>query len=158
MKVFISHKREDSELARTICEVLANRGVPTYLDVQDPQIDPDHVGITDYIIDKIGGCTHLLPVVTDVTVRSWWVPFEIGIATEKRIPIATFIQARVEIPAFLRTWPFLQNGPDLVKFADLAMRRENIQRFDERYAKKSLGERSVSARGFESELKGLLGQ
>lgn len=50
-------------------------------------------------------------------VLSWWVPWEIGIATEKDHPIATFAKDDTTLPEYLRKWPYLKNQNDLDVYA-----------------------------------------
>lgn len=158
MKVFISHKKENSEQAKVIRYFLEQHGVPSFLDIVDEVIvgKPDH--IVDYIIKQLEGCTHLLPVVSSVTQLSWWVPFEIGVGTEKGMPITTFIVEHVKLPEFLTKWPYLYDTQGLEKYASIASRTNYLAQFNEGYFQKSLGSRHADARYFEMQVKRALGQ
>ena len=39
---------------------------------------------TDHIRENLNTCTDIIVVMSEATKESWWVPFEIGMATEKR--------------------------------------------------------------------------
>lgn len=87
-KIFISHKKEDSDQANTIAFQLRRNGVDVYLDVLDPRLQDGGEELSNYLQDRLSQCTHLLAVLSYNTRLSWWVPFEIGIATEKQYPIS----------------------------------------------------------------------
>jgi hypothetical protein len=120
MKVFISHKQEDEELAKQISNRLRNvHLIDTYLDVVDPKIaslsGPD---LAEYVRKIMDGCGSLLAVVSAKTAASQWVPWEIGIATEKNFPLATFAgSAAYALPEFLQKWPYLTNQLELDFYA-----------------------------------------
>lgn len=81
--VFLSHKREDKTECRKIAEYLSNAGIDYYLDDLDSDLqqaalmnNPEK--ITESIKKGIRESTHMLVVVSEKTVKSQWVPFEIG--------------------------------------------------------------------------------
>lgn len=87
VKVFISHKREDSATASRVCAALLSAAdVDAYVDVWDPHISGSAEDLVAYVRRQLGGCTHLMVVMSSATQGSWWVPFEIGLATEKEYP------------------------------------------------------------------------
>lgn len=120
-KIFISHKNEDSSIAHTIASQLRRNGIEVYLDVLDPQLQSNGEDLSNYLQDKLSQCTHLMAVLSYSTRLSWWVPFEIGIATEKQFPISSYITigSRSDIPEYLWKWPLLRNPEDLQKYAML---------------------------------------
>lgn len=119
MKVFISHKREDGEKARAIALRLKQiHLIDSYLDVIDPLIGAhDGPALAEHVQNQMNGCDSLLAVVSSATVNSQWVPWEIGIATEKRFPLATFANTLMPLPEFLQKWPYLKSDSDLDKYA-----------------------------------------
>jgi TIR domain len=117
MKVFISHQRADSELATRISSRLFSvHKIDTYLDVIDPSI-AQGTSLADHVRAQLGKCTQLLAVVSDATRNSWWVPWEIGIATEKDYPLATYAESVTVVPEYMRRWPYLQTNADLDLYA-----------------------------------------
>lgn len=119
MPVFISYYRPDDLKARRIYLQLTEQEVPAYLDELDPELQGAE-NVTETIIKRLASCTHLLAVISTETVRSWWVPFEIGVATRADDRIASYNttgEARSSLPDYLRVWPVLVTSSDLDAFA-----------------------------------------
>lgn len=109
MKVFISHKSEDVELAKEIAVSLEQKGFKLYFDAYDDVIKTT-VDRPSHIQNEIRNSTHLLVIVTKNTKDSWWVPFEIGLSTALDKKIATFTNMKnIPLPSFLRKWPVMDN-------------------------------------------------
>lgn len=121
MKVFVSHQKADSVLASSVAGRLkAVHGIDCYLDVIDPDGSKAGENLGDYIREQLGRCTQLLAVVSTNTKTSWWVPWEIGIATEKHQPIATYAGDNAPLPEYLRKWPYLRSQSDLDAYATVS--------------------------------------
>ncbi len=116
MTVFISYQRVDEAKARSIGDQLEALGVSTYIDVMAPLLASAQ-GVTKTILNRLRSCTHLMAVVSANTVRSWWVPFEIGITTERDRRITSYRRDTVPLPEFRRIWPVLDYDRELVDFA-----------------------------------------
>lgn len=118
MKIFISHQRADSTLATDLAaRLLAVHNIQSYLDVIDPALELSGDALADHVKDELGKCTQLLAVVSEATRSSWWVPWEIGIATEKEFPLATYAGGNTAVPEYLRKWPYLRSMADLDLYA-----------------------------------------
>lgn len=115
MPVFLSHKREDKDVTIRIANYLISNGITCYVDEFDPGLQSTD-DITNRLITAIGGCTHLMAVVSEKTNVSWWVPFEIGIGTEKKKRITSFQCDSVGLPDFLTKWPVLKTKSHLDMF------------------------------------------
>lgn len=113
MKVFISHQQKDAVAAKTVYDTLRYNGVEAYLDLLDSALLKDGRQLTSHIVSKIGESTDVIAVVSDNTKESWWVPFEIGVATDKPRPIATYICGWVSLPEYLDFWPQLRTPSDI---------------------------------------------
>ena len=118
MKVFISHKQEDELTALTVQKVLNSVGEEVYLDVLDNTITGDGEQLTKHIQDKLHECTDVIVILSNRTKESWWVPFEIGMATEKDMPIANFLLSYETLPEYLEYWPRLKNQQDVFKYVE----------------------------------------
>jgi len=117
IKVFISHKLEDAGQAKLISDRLRNvHNVDTYLDVLDPTIGRNGEELAQYVRERLASCTQLLAVISPLTKDSWWVPWEIGVASEKEYPLATYGGAAT-LPDFLKRWPVLRNEQHLDAYA-----------------------------------------
>ena len=158
MKVFISHQQADTSVAAAIAHRLKVRHqIDSYLDAIDPYISRPGEDIADYIRGVMNGCTQLLAVVSPSTKASQWVPWEIGVATEKDFPLATFGSNVLVIPEFLEKWPFLSSMEDLDEYGKAS--REARQSFTQKRAR--LTETAAlhdSTREFYRNLRSRLGQ
>lgn len=155
--IFISHKREDSGVATNIAARLRTHGVSSYLDVLDPQLEQNGDDLGEYLRQKIGTCTHLLAVVSPATTLSWWVPFEIGIATEKVYPLASYVSQGAPIPEYLQKWPYLRSDRDVDVFA-LQIGRSSTNTNVRNLAEATFSDRFRYARDFHRSLRAELGQ
>lgn len=117
IKIFISHQKQDSAIAAQVKNHLKDQhSIECYLDVVDPNLIKGEE-IADYVRKELGKCSLLLAIVSEATKNSWWVPWEIGVATEKDYPLASF-GTNVVLPEFLIKWPYLKSLADLDKYAD----------------------------------------
>ncbi|MEK8205318.1 toll/interleukin-1 receptor domain-containing protein [Paenibacillus sp. FSL L8-0696] len=127
-RVFISHKKEDSYQATEIAHQLTRNNIESYLDVLDPHLTGTGDELTKHLRSKLDECTHLIALLSQVTQLSWWVPFEIGLATEKEYPISSYVTSTAlrNIPDYLRKWPVLLDGLDLNKYIALLKQNKHI--------------------------------
>lgn len=118
MKVFISHQQADSHRALAVAARLkVKHGIDSYVDVIDPGVGSSGDDLADHVRNELGKCTQLLAVVSEATQKSWWVPWEIGIASEKDYPLATFAGQTTDLPEYLKKWPYLRSEADLDQYA-----------------------------------------
>jgi hypothetical protein len=116
IKVFLSHQKADSAMAGVIADRLKrHHQIDSYLDVIDPFISKGE-DLAQHIQLEMSKCTQLLAVVSEATKQSSWVPWEIGVATEKDYPLATFSEGTMP-PEFLRKWPYLRTLADVDAYA-----------------------------------------
>lgn len=158
IKVFLSHQSADSHA----CGIIAQRlkiyhDIDCYLDVIDPYMNRKGEDLAAHIQSEMSKCTQLLAVVSDATKASQWVPWEIGVATEKNYPLATYLAGTVTAPEFLRKWPYLRNSDDLDNYAraSKAAERSYVQKRDY-YTEATAKSRSTS--DFFTTLRASLGQ
>ena len=122
--VFISHKKEDLEAAKAIGEFLLNQiNVDIYLDIYDITLQEavsleKKQKIVESIRTGLSMSTHLLCLVSDKTHLSWWVPYEIGIASNQEKRIASLkLKGTEDIPSFLKTEKVLMNIRDFLEYS-----------------------------------------
>lgn len=115
MSVFISYRHTDRLKANEINNKLRNAGIETYLDVLDGESQTTN-DITNVITENIKKSSHLLAIVSQSTVLSWWVPFEIGEATITNRRICTYHHGVDKLPEYLDKWPKLTQMRDLEFF------------------------------------------
>ena len=125
MPVFISHRSTDTEQATAVHSYLSARGVRCYIDKLDEALQSTD-NITEVILARIKQCSHMMAVVSQQTRGSWWVPFELGVATDSDRRISSFKATNVDLPHFLSKWPILKDKYDLDKFIELYKRDSTI--------------------------------
>lgn len=154
MSVFISHRNADNALARHVFLFLRERGISCYIDDLDKDAKTTD-DITALLLDRLSCTSHLIAVVTQNTEGSWWVPFEIGVATESAKRIASYTRYRSLLPEYLLKWPAMQSDPDLDAFA-LAYRKDRP--IVEKRAYEGVSARRADAETFHRSLKASIGQ
>lgn len=119
MKIFISHKKEDEVTALKVVNTLTSAGVDAYLDLMDNITADDGEKLTKHIRGKLRECTDVIVILSSNTKKSWWVPFEIGMATEKDMPIANYLISQESLPDYLTYWPHLKSQEDVLKYIEI---------------------------------------
>lgn len=119
MKIFISHKKEDEETALKVVNTLLSVGVAAYLDLLDNITADDGEKLTKHICGKLRECTDVIVILSSNTKKSWWVPFEIGMATEKDMPIANYLISHESLPDYLTYWPRLKCAEDVLTYVEI---------------------------------------
>ena len=113
-RIFVSHYHEDRTLSKCIASWIRDFGMTAFLDIDDPDIPrKDDVEMADYIKSVINESHGLVVVTSNKTVNSWWVPYEIGVADQKDLVLATYIGDKINLPSYLRKWPMLSNKDNL---------------------------------------------
>lgn len=158
MKVFLSHQRHDSDLSQRIANRLrTHHSIDSYLDVIDPYVGGSVNVLADHIRIEMGKCTQLLAVISPNTAQSQWVPWEIGVATEKDFPLATFSGGNSLPPEFLRKWPYLRTDADLDNYARISKASRNSYTIRKATLNESVA-RARSTQEFYTSLRSALGQ
>jgi hypothetical protein len=117
-RVFISYRREGgSELAQLVCQFLEDKGVPTFLDVEN--LGAGRFGAQ--IRDEIEQCTHVVVVCTPGALdpRSGvedWVYEELELALRTDSILIPFLTARFKWPDRAELPRGLQHLPDYQGF------------------------------------------
>ena len=158
MKVFISHKKEDSDIAKAVeARLRVNHGIDSYVDVIDAKLARSGESLGEYLRTEMGNCTQLIAVVSASTKLSWWVPWEIGIATEKDFPLATFLGDGTTPPEYLQKWPYLRTLGDVDHYAVASTDADRTFRV-RKYTITEDSARRVSTNDFFRSLRASLGQ
>jgi hypothetical protein len=158
MKVFISHQRADSTLAGNVALRLRTyHQIDCYLDLIDPEASKTGDKLGEHLREQLGLCTQLLAVVSQNTKTSWWVPWEIGISTEKDQPIATYAGDNTTLPEYLRKWPYLRTHAELDEYARVSKAAEQTFAREKSF-KIEARARQTSTQQFYRDLRARLGQ
>lgn len=122
--VFISHRSNDSEIARSIAQDIKNAGADVYIDLDDDglqlaSIKDDAASIVNYIEKAILMCSQILVIVSDDTKESWWVPYEVGYAKKSQKEIISCIvggEVNVDFPDYLKIERTLNNKNEFIDY------------------------------------------
>ena len=142
VKIFISHKQEDSDTANRLASELRSLGIPYYLDILDSTVTTSGKALTEHIKSNLNDCTDIIVIMSEATRFSQWVPFEVGMSAQNDMPTATFLKSNVSLPEFLEYWPRLKYPSDIAKY--VSTRREvqdEYVRYDMAQTTKSQTER-----------------
>ncbi|MCR9272541.1 MULTISPECIES: toll/interleukin-1 receptor domain-containing protein [Mameliella] len=123
-KVFISHKNTDSRTAERVAHRVKSNGLQTYLDMIDDALAQDGPDLADLLLDRMSNCDQLIAVVSRDTKDSWWVPWEIGVGSEKGFRMASYSEGYVDLPSYLEKWPDLHSNSDIDLFCKLSKRAD----------------------------------
>jgi TIR domain len=121
--VFVSHKREDSEMARSVADALIDLDINVWLDLDElgfsePKTDEEHIRLTHAIEAGLKASTHMLALITPNTKGSWWVPFEIGMCRAREKPLAFLLHKEVSnLPSFMKLGTALENKHEFYDWA-----------------------------------------
>jgi hypothetical protein len=106
--IFLSHISVDKPSAIALGRyITTNGGIDIYLDIDDEELQlavstNDAAGITDFIERGLSRSTHIMCLVSADTVRSWWVPYELGFAKNAGKHLVTLkLKGEVQLPSYL---------------------------------------------------------
>lgn len=115
--IFLSHQKEDKDVCRKIADYLLESGIDVYFDEYDydlkfnNQINNPH-GVVECIRKGINSSSHMLVVVSPSTLKSKWVPWEVGYGyNNSMLGVLTLkgIQ-NSDLEAYLQTAPLIVRG------------------------------------------------
>lgn len=118
MPVFISHKKEDTNAAMVIGQQLRFAGIRVYIDELDPETKNTE-DITSLVLSRLNSCSHLIAVLSKKSQASWWIPFEIGAASNSHHRISSYKIEAMSEPEYLQKWPIMSQQNHLQRFINL---------------------------------------
>ncbi len=125
-KVFISHKNTDALLAEKVARRVRANGLETYLDTIDDALVKDGPELADVLLARMGQCQQLIAVVSSQTKDSWWVPWEIGVGSEKGFRMASYSESYVALPSYLEKWPALHTERHIDLYCQYSKQTETV--------------------------------
>ena len=111
--VFVSHTSKDDDLAEGVAECIRSYGLTAWVDSDHLAPDDDGPRMANKIKRVIRRSYCLMAVVTRATNESWWVPFEIGVASDRSRFLSTYGAPIVALPSFLADWPRVKDHDEL---------------------------------------------
>lgn len=118
MPVFLSHRKADKASALKIYAYLEANKINCYIDEVDEALQRSK-NITDVIMSRISACSHLIAIMSYNTSGSWWVPFEVGVASEADRRICSYKIDSVNLPEYLDIWPIMTRPEHLAEYVRL---------------------------------------
>lgn len=124
MLVFISHQRSDKAEAKKVADFLERCGIDVYFDKYDQELQQAWLsdnpkGVVNAIKSGVQSSTHMLVLVSPNTLRSEWVPFEIGYGYDNLSVLALTLKGVLskDIPDYIKVVPIIRDIYDIDKFA-----------------------------------------
>ena len=121
--VFVSHTTKDDDLAEIVAKRIRSHGLSAWVDSDYMAPHHDGPGMASKIKQVIGRPYCLLAVVTSATSASWWVPFEIGVASDRNRFLSTYGSPTVSLPSFLAAWPRVKDHEELSLWCELVTQK-----------------------------------
>jgi len=120
--IFISHKKEDEEKALKLEKFLKEKDIDCYVDVLDSTITATNV--TERIVKNLRDANHLIVIFSEHTVKSMWVPFELGVSFERNNGIGVLLWPDNEnttliTPEYLDEFPIMKDANGVNKYIEL---------------------------------------
>lgn len=120
--IFLSHSSKDKAVVRLIAKYIKDHGIDVYFDENDRKLQSavakdNFEEIVECIQDGLKNSTHALCIMSNHTVESQWVPYEIGYSSSLGHPLALLPLAEVtSLPEFYRVAIVLETSADLEEY------------------------------------------
>lgn len=121
--IFLSHISVNKPAAIAIGRyIMRHGGIDIYLDTNDEDLQQavsnnDPAGITKFIEQGLSRSTHIMCLISADTVRSWWVPYELGFAKNAGVHLATLkLKGDISLPAYLEINEIIRGTESLNKY------------------------------------------
>ncbi len=112
--VFISYSSIDEQMATSLAKTLEEHNVGYFLDHKHMIWGGD---VTQQVSAAIRRCTHLLVIISPASLKSDWVPFEVGYAQALRKTILPFLMhPSLDLPEYLRRLHYVIVADEVVKY------------------------------------------
>src|SRR4051812_46756221 len=99
MKVFISYSSIDKIIANRIAKIMQDLKIDYFLDSKDINWG---INISSKIKDEIKLSSHIIIIISPASLKSQWVPFELGQATAlDKIVLPFLVHSSVDIPLYI---------------------------------------------------------
>ena len=126
--VFVSHTSSDDDLAAEVAKCIRSLGLTAWVDSDYLAAKHDGPGMASKIQGAISRSYCLLAIVTNATKASWWVPFEIGVAWDRKKYLSTYGAPQVPLPSFLVAWPHVKDREELRSWCEEMKRKKATYR------------------------------
>jgi hypothetical protein len=118
--IFISYQSADRDAAKKIADYVLTAGLDVYFDQYDGDLRISNQSINpkklvDSLCKGINNSSHMMVVVSNTTMQSRWVPFEIGFGYEKTSVYCLCLRGipKGGLPEYLQTTKIIRDIYDL---------------------------------------------
>ena len=135
--VFLSHINMDKEMVREIGNYITKAGIDIYLDENDTDLQyassqGNDEKITKCIHNGIKESTNILCLLSPDTVKSWWVPYEIGYGEKAAKEISSLKLKELSsnnIPSYLKMKKIINGINELNDYLQ-SISKISVKKFD----------------------------
>ena len=124
--VFISHQQKDKAAAKLIANYLLSCGIDVYFDEYDKNINRNNPqSVVDAIKTGLQKSTHLLCLLSENSMKSKWIPWEVGYGYEHNVFCVKLKEIALSLlPEYLQVVP-VYSGYEALDVAIRSMRSTN---------------------------------
>lgn len=125
--VFISYQRDDEWYAKNVANYIVSRQIDIYFDLEDKDLkqknqNSNPKGVTEAIKKGLNKSEYMLVIVSPNTIKSPWVPFEVGYAYDKKADNMKILRhkgiAKETMPDYMKVKELLHGTLSLNRFLD----------------------------------------
>jgi hypothetical protein len=123
--IFLSHISIDKTAVQGIADYIMEKAdIDVYLDIHDDELQTavyrgDSEEITALIERGIASSSHAMCLISEKTIRSWWVPYELGYAKKSGKEISSLkLKGAVDLPDFLKIGTLIQGTKSLNEYIE----------------------------------------
>ncbi len=112
--VFLSYSHQDSSIADDICEVLTESGIEHFRDIKDI---PWGGSIPSEVRDALERSVAVLVILSEHSLDSNWVPYEMGFAAALRKRLLPFVtQPSLQLPLYISDLSYVKDVAQVREF------------------------------------------
>lgn len=131
--IFLSHISIDKTAVQGIADYIMEKAdIDVYLDIHDDALQTavyrgDSEEITALIERGITSSSHAMCLISEETIKSWWVPYELGYAKKSGKEISSLkLKGTVDLPDFLKIGTLIHGTKSLNEYIEKAIRDYKI--------------------------------
>lgn len=131
--IFLSHISIDKAAVKGIADYIMEKAdLDVYLDIHDDALQKavdrgDSEEITALIERGITSSSHAMCLISEETIKSWWVPYELGYAKKSGKEISSLkLKGSVELPDFLKIGALIHGTKSLNAYIERVISDFNI--------------------------------
>jgi TIR domain len=123
-KVFISYSHTDTSIADGIAAVLQELSLDYFRDVKDIQWGD---GINNSVREGLESSSAIIVIVSPGSLKSHWVPYEVGYATALKKKILPFLtHPALDVPGFIADLSYVKSEEQVRNFFELVSNQKSL--------------------------------